>query len=243
MRDSSYDSTERIVPRRVTGYDKKGSNYVNCEYLSMTHPHAAGALISTVDDFAKWDEALYTNKLVEQESLAKAWTSFRLNNGQLTNYGYGWLVTTLEDERMLSHSGGVNGFACYTVRLPDAKVYVAILSNRETGAPGNLANRIAAKIAGIEIREPVAIQLPSLEKYVGVYGANSKNDFHVALENGSLFFRRGSKPKQEILPLDQRHFFFKERPSSRLDFILREDSVDALVVRSWLGPDEEAKKN
>lgn len=51
----------RIIPRRAAGYTKGKDGYANCEYLSMTWPHAAGALMSTVDDLALWDAALYTD--------------------------------------------------------------------------------------------------------------------------------------------------------------------------------------
>jgi D-alanyl-D-alanine carboxypeptidase len=232
------------IPRRVPGYDIKEGKIVNADYLSMTHPHAAGALISTVDDLAKWDEALYTDRLVKQETLARAWASFRLKDGQSVNYGYGWRVTTLEGERMLAHSGGVNGFTAYTVRIPEKKVYVAILTNRRRVSRDldYLLNRIAAKIARIELREPVALPLPSLERYMGVYALDSTRSFRVTLENGSLFFRRGEETKQEILPLDEWTFVFKQRPAERLNFILDKDSVTGLVVRSRSGPDEEAKK-
>jgi CubicO group peptidase (beta-lactamase class C family) len=110
--------------------------------LCMTHPHAAGALLSTVDDLAKWDAALYREKLVKQESLKKAWTPLVVNDGRPTRYGYGWMITTVEGQRIITHGGSINGFSCEAVRLPDAKVYVAILTNREASV-SNLHLKIA----------------------------------------------------------------------------------------------------
>ena len=74
----------RLLPRR------RGD--ANARYLSMTQPYAAGALVSTVDDLAAWDAALYTEKLVKQASLEKAWTPYVLADGKATKYGYGWSV-------------------------------------------------------------------------------------------------------------------------------------------------------
>ena len=39
----------------------------NCDYIDMSIPHAAGALYSTVLDLLKWDQALYSEKLVPSE--------------------------------------------------------------------------------------------------------------------------------------------------------------------------------
>ena len=69
MKQSYYDNPLRVIPRRVTGYDKGPEGYANAAYLSMTGPYAAGALASTVDDLAIWDSALYTERLLKQESL------------------------------------------------------------------------------------------------------------------------------------------------------------------------------
>jgi D-alanyl-D-alanine carboxypeptidase len=155
MKQSFYDNTQRIIPRRAAGYSRNGGNYVNAEYLSMSHPHAAGSLMSTVDDLTKWDAALYTEKLVKQASLKKAWTAFVLNDGKPTTYGYGWGVNTLQGMQMITHSGGINGFTCDAVRLPESKIYVAILTNREGGA-GNLTKKFAVLASGKEWEEPVA---------------------------------------------------------------------------------------
>ena len=48
----------------------------------MTQPYSAGALVSTVDDLAAWDAALYTEKLVKKASLEKAWTPAVTRDGK-----------------------------------------------------------------------------------------------------------------------------------------------------------------
>nr|MBP6823404.1 serine hydrolase [Acidobacteriota bacterium] len=241
MTQSFYDNTQRVIPRRAAGYSKNGSGYANAQYLSMSQPHAAGSLMSTVDDLAKWDASLYTEKLVKQESLKKAWTPFVMNGGRPTNYGYGWGITTLEGERMITHGGGINGFTCDVVRLPESKVYVAILTNRDSGT-ANLAPKIAAMVAGRPMREPVAIKLPSLDKYVGTYQLNEKEVIAVTLENDSLFFQHPRAGKREILPISETEFFLKGQSSVRASFKRQDDAITALVIRSGFAPDEEAKK-
>ncbi|HWW77870.1 MAG TPA: serine hydrolase domain-containing protein, partial [Pyrinomonadaceae bacterium] len=64
MAHTFYGSAARVIPRRVPGYTKTRDGLLqNAEYISMTQPYAAGSLVSTVDDLALWDAALYTDKL------------------------------------------------------------------------------------------------------------------------------------------------------------------------------------
>ena len=140
MTASYYDRTEPIIPKRAPGYTREGDQPRNARYLSMTQPYAAGSLASTVDDLARWDASLYTEKLLKKASLDRAWTPYVLKNGKATGYGYGWGVSTLRGRRAISHGGGIFGFSTYAVRLPDERVYVAVLCNSDSPSadPGYL---------------------------------------------------------------------------------------------------------
>src|SRR4051812_37064486 len=83
MRQSYYDRTPQIIPKRADGYQKGADGYTNAEYLSMTQPYAAGALASTVDDLARWDRALVSGTLLQPATLARAWTPYQLADGTL----------------------------------------------------------------------------------------------------------------------------------------------------------------
>jgi len=74
MRQSYYGSAERIIPRRIPGYQLGKGGFVNAPYLSMTQPYAAGSLLSTVDDLAIWSDAVFSGQLVKKEWLDKAFT-------------------------------------------------------------------------------------------------------------------------------------------------------------------------
>jgi CubicO group peptidase (beta-lactamase class C family) len=244
MTHSFYDNTQRVIPRRVAGYGKISDGYVNAYYLSMNLPYAAGSLISSVDDLALWDAALYTEKLVKQESLRRAWTPFKLNNGKSTGYGYGWGISMLEGQRKIAHNGGINGFSCDTLRLPESHVYVAILTNRNTGT-ANLTKKLALLAIGKEWRDPVAIKLPAatLDKYVGVYQLNEKQEAVVTRENDALFLAQPQTGKVEIQPLSETEFFVKRSPDVRLGFQRQENGAfTGFVLRPGFGPDDEATK-
>lgn len=58
MNNSYYGSTSRIIPMRASGYASLREDYRNANFLSMTQPHGAGALLSTVDDLYTWYNAV-----------------------------------------------------------------------------------------------------------------------------------------------------------------------------------------
>ncbi|VAW42968.1 Beta-lactamase class C-like and penicillin binding proteins (PBPs) superfamily, partial [hydrothermal vent metagenome] len=78
MKTAVYDMPQPIIPRRVAGYSQSPNGYVNAEYVGMTQPYAAGSLAATVYDLAAWDNALYSEKLLKQETLALAYESVTL---------------------------------------------------------------------------------------------------------------------------------------------------------------------
>lgn len=95
MTQSSYLSNEPIILKRASGYTRDQDNtLLNAPYVSMTYPYAAGSLGSTGLDLLKWYQGL--NTLVSAETLAKMRSRTLLNDGTLSDYGYGWIIGEFE---------------------------------------------------------------------------------------------------------------------------------------------------
>ncbi len=244
MKHSFYDNTEQIITRRVAGYSKGKEGFINAAYLSMSQPQAAGSLVSTVDDLALWDAALYTEKLVKQESLKQAWTSEKLNNGKATNYGFGWSISTYEGHPVIEHSGGINGFASYALRMPNDRVFVAMLTNRDFESPGKHVLKIAALAIGKPYVEPTAITLTAgaLEKYAGVYQLSDAEEAVVRSEGAKLFISLPGRGNTEFSPMSETGFFIKD---SRVRLNFKRDGaglVTGFVMTSSSGTEQSATK-
>jgi CubicO group peptidase (beta-lactamase class C family) len=110
----------------------------------MTVPFSAGGLYSTVEDLYKWDQALYTEKLVSKKSLDAMFTPYR------NNYGFGFVISRLYDRKFISHSGSIEGFATYIARYPDDRVTIIVLNNVGGSQPpvGRMAINLAAILFG-----------------------------------------------------------------------------------------------
>ena len=155
LTDTGYDWSKTIIPRRASGYSGRGAAIENAAALDMQQPYAAGALYSTVDDLLKWDQALYTEKLLPAAAKQVMWTPFR------DNYAYGWIVSEpaaalFGGHRRISHSGGINGFSSVIVRLPDPNVTVIVLANNDAAN----AAAVARDVAAIYYGQPYTIPAP-----------------------------------------------------------------------------------
>ncbi len=212
MNNSRYGHKGEIIKNRASGYQTR-DGYVNANYLSMTLPYAAGSLMSTVEDLSKWQTGLNTNILIKKETLQKAHTNYPINNGDLTNYGYGWLTYDINGVLAIQHGGGIFGYTSYEVYIPEEDVFVATLTNCNCNSPGNVTKRIAA----IAIGKPfptaeTAIHIPNneLEKLIGVYEFEDKAVRIITLEGNQLYSKREGSTPFKIFPKTKSIFFFED---------------------------------
>ena len=241
MTGSYYGSTERIIPRRVLGYEEGKGGFVNASYLSMIQPYAAGSLLSTVDDLARWSEAVFAGKLAGKAWLDKAFTPYKLANGESTGYGYGWFITDFAGHRSIEHGGGINGFLTYELTLPEDRIFIAILTNSAIASrnPEPWAVKIAWLALGLSEpeRKVVAVAAQDLDAAAGVY-ANERQDEYYFIRSGSkLFAQRKGGAKSELYPASPTEFFLKDNPA-RFTFVRAAAGgpVTGLRIQSRMGP-------
>ena len=134
--------------------------------MSPTQPFSAGAIVGTVLDLAKWDAALYTDKLLPTSVHEEMWTPTKLNNGETSYYGYGWQIGDIRGHRFVGHGGGIHGFTPYILRLMDDKLTVIVLVNSDS-SPETLARGVAGRyVDGLTLAsiEPKPDPNPSFTK-------------------------------------------------------------------------------
>lgn len=146
MDDTAYEGLERRPARRAAGHQPTPDGFAPCDVISMTQPYAAGAIVSTVNDLARWDRALNDGVLLTPQRLAQAFTPYRLKDGSDTGYGYGWDMSPICAADSQWHDGGINGYASFVIRIPQQEIFIAVLSNCEDGIveTQDVATRIAA---------------------------------------------------------------------------------------------------
>lgn len=162
MKDSGYDHYADILPKRATGYQRGLDEIVNAPYLDMALPYAAGSLYSTVEDLYKWDQALYTDKLLPTDLKQKIFTP------GLEHYGYGWNIDILPTndpgagQTMIAHGGGINGFNTLEQRLVGDHDLIVLFSNTPDANLGEMAKGIRAILYGHEPKPPTRSLISTL---------------------------------------------------------------------------------
>src|SRR3984957_9713127 len=127
MNTTRIISEADIVPNRSAGYRLVKGELKNQEWVSPTvNTTADGALYFSILDLAKWDAALYTERLLKRSSLNEMWTPAHLKNGQKNkgNYGFGWFVDDRAGHRCIHHDGSWQGFETAIDRYVDDQLTV-----------------------------------------------------------------------------------------------------------------------
>ena len=95
-----------------------------------------GRISSTVEDLLKWDQALYTNQLIQPSALAEAFKPMKLSTGKISNYGFGWELRP--QENIVWHNGDNPGYKTIIIRFLDYKATLIIRCNNATDDFENL---------------------------------------------------------------------------------------------------------
>jgi CubicO group peptidase (beta-lactamase class C family) len=194
MTSTRIISEAAIIPNRSSGYEWVKDHIQNQTWVAPTiNATADGALYTNVLDLAKWDAALYTEKLLKKSSFDQMWTPVTLKNGTTHPYGFGWELGDVNGHRLLEHGGAWQGFTMDIARYVDDRLTIIVLTNldSEHSAPWTIAHHVA----GLYIPElaPAALK-PIADKEPKV----------TALLRDTLAGIAAGKPNLESFAPDQR---------------------------------------
>jgi D-alanyl-D-alanine carboxypeptidase len=141
MSSTRTTTLSELVPHRARGYTWRDSGYVNAPELLALRP--SGAFLSTVVDLAKWDAALYEDRVLTKASREAMWTPVRLTGGGSYGYGFGWTLDSLDGHWQVSHGGSLPGFRAELARFPKDSLTVIVLTNADGARPDEIAKSVA----------------------------------------------------------------------------------------------------
>jgi CubicO group peptidase (beta-lactamase class C family) len=191
-------------------YSRAESRFLNALNGKVEIAYSAGAIQSTAEDLFKWNQALKSQTLIKEDSLAKARTAYKLPNGKGTNYGYGWFIGNIQASPLVEHGGNMGGFMSHAIYLPQEDVFVAVFYNFR--AP-RLPEFLAGDLAALTINKPFNIRESALDEtllktYVGVYEEEGVERL-LTVENGKLYYQRVGANKMNMKPYAKDKFFFE----------------------------------
>jgi len=133
-------ASNKALAHTVVRGELKKIPYGNIDNISP-----AGSISSSVNDMSKWVMMLLNNgklgdkEIVPRSALAQTWLPHSIlgnggamfNRGHFSLYGLGWFLEEYEGRKIVSHTGGVNGFVTSVTLLPEEKLGIVVLTNTD----------------------------------------------------------------------------------------------------------------
>jgi CubicO group peptidase (beta-lactamase class C family) len=138
MNHTGLQYNTHILKNSATGYDKNGTSFITSKFIDMSVAYSAGGMYSTVEDLYIWNEALYSEKLLTNQSKELMFTKHIPAWDQ--HYGYGFNISerpignTKDLITTIDHDGIINGFSSLILRIPSHQSSIILLNNTG-GAP------------------------------------------------------------------------------------------------------------
>ena len=233
LKTIQYGIVEDKMPRMARGYTDKEGKVAPSQIINMSVPHAAGALIGSVEDLAKWNAALRHGKVVPAELYAKMNSPTKLPDGSSEPYGFGMGMRDVRGHEALGHSGGIFGFSTDSIYLPKEDVFVAVFANSDQ--PVTQPGTVMLQLAAMAIADPyptfkrVALDANAVEPWVGLYKVKD-GERRVFLRDGKLYTQRTGGGELEAFSAGNGKYFYA---NSLTWFELKRDKAGTPVVAMY----------
>lgn len=134
------------IAQRAFGHSRTASGWTRDDQSITSAVLGDGGIYSSVSDLARWDAELERPTLISASLLEEALTPATKTDVAGISYGYGWRIGELAGRRMLHHTGETRGFRNALLRIPEERLTVVVLTNRNEGTPIEAAKTIARLI-------------------------------------------------------------------------------------------------
>lgn len=187
MTNSTVYLKDQHIKNRAFGYTFNDSlnKYENIDQNIWSAIQGDGGIYSSVSDYAKWDNSLYNETLVNSDLLNDAfsnWGETGKTDGE--GYGFGWFVEIKNGKKFLIHSGSTTGFINTSLRIPSEKLTVAIFTNTvDFGGLRRTASFLASLYSGNQLPMPIDVMI---EKEISSNGSEHIKKYYdelTAIEN------------------------------------------------------------
>jgi len=141
------------VPARAYGHTNDAGVWLETDQSPTSATLGDGGIYTSIQDLAKWDDALRNHTLLSANEMVPAITPVmlpgstqpvpRAEDGKPSPYGFGWYLDPYDGHNRMWHSGGTIGFRTMIERFPDDNLTIIVLCNRTDLDPGALSLKVA----------------------------------------------------------------------------------------------------
>jgi CubicO group peptidase (beta-lactamase class C family) len=196
---------------------------------------AAGGLVSSAADMARWLEAHINEGMVDGRRVFPASAIAETHRRQATirrdvrglaqnGYGFGWQIGTLGTDTILTHGGGFLGFSTHMSFMPQRRIGVVVMTN-ENGMGSALAELAARAVYG-RLTDGQGFAADSVARLRAEAAAARER---VAADRA----RRAARPQTLPLPIDAYAGTYENQLYGRLVFSVVNGKLEARAGQAW----------
>jgi CubicO group peptidase (beta-lactamase class C family) len=207
-----------ITPDHARGYAGGGGGFGNAAYVNIALTGGAGGIGSTLEDLLRFDRALCAESIADAALQRRLFTPTRLASGRTEEYGLGWKLGTYRGHRLIYHGGGIQGFTCLYVRLPDQDLGIVLLTNLQGFACRNTARRLidaVLEVPPVE-RSPIPLPQSTVDARAGTY-VDTAHRLDITAEAGRLIVSLLGR-RHRMTPVDRTTYVAQDDPDITLTF-------------------------
>ncbi len=140
----AYEQGISTIVNRAYGYSEEQGSWRRTDQSQTSAVLGDGGIYSSIDDLAKWDAALYDDRLLSAKIRELAFTPVTPTDDPTVLYAMGWRITEEKVGGITQwHSGETMGFRNVIIRYPQQHFTVILLTNRNDPEPYQTARAIA----------------------------------------------------------------------------------------------------
>lgn len=217
MTHSGFDF-KNLKDTKATGYYQVTKDQaLKAKLVDSTVSYAAGSLYTTPSDLSKWNNSLYTGKIISKKSIANAHTP-RMNKN-----GMGWFIDTIHSKKVIHHGGGIDGFLCQNYVVPEESIEITVMGNVGSYDPNKFTTDLLGIMLGQQVDLPkpktgIDVDVAVLKQYEGEYELQPGMVASFMVKEGKLFVDTHHDPIQELLPKAENIFSFTHM-EAELEFV------------------------
>ena len=146
----AYEKGKNQVSNHAYGHTPEANGWRQKDQSSTSATLGDGGVYSSIEDLAKWDQALREHTLLSQVEMQPAVTPVKVPDnsvkgpdGSPAEYGFGWFLNSYQGHARMWHYGETVGFRTNIQRFVDRDLTIIVFSNREDVNPSKLALKVA----------------------------------------------------------------------------------------------------
>ena len=146
----AFEKGKNEVANRAYGHTRTDGNWRETDQSSTSAVLGDGGVYSSLDDLAKWDQALQEHQLLSLEEMRSALTPVSPPlglpygpDGKPASYGFGWFLDPYKGHSRMWHYGETVGFRTSIQRFTEDGLTVVVLCNRADASAIDLALLVA----------------------------------------------------------------------------------------------------